>query len=163
MSFGHITHECYAGVNLGLVGAETWKQQLVENSSGSVLSMNKTMGYKIRTIISLLLMSLAKYRDLKKPWSTQGLPDLVNLDIRFRQQQHDNKDASCSAISDYCFSHFLFPSSSFVVLNSFLLPFHLFTSSIPMSFISQNPSITFQFSLALLLEASQFNFYYFNT
>lgn len=33
----------------------------MESRSGSVLSMKKNMGYKIRTLISLLLISLAKY------------------------------------------------------------------------------------------------------
>lgn len=138
-------------------------RRLVKSKSGLVVSMKKTMGYKIRTLISLLWFPWPNAGTLKKSWSTQRLTDQVNLDIRLRQQQHDSKDASCSAISDCYFSHFLFSSSSFVVLNSFLLSFHPFTSFIPMTFISLNPSITFQFSLALLLEDSQFNFYYFNT
>lgn len=47
-------------------------RRLVESRSGSVLSMNKDMGYTIRTSISLLLISLAKYRDVREALEHTG-------------------------------------------------------------------------------------------
>lgn len=102
----------------------------------------------------------------EKTWNKQRLTDHANLSIKLKKCQHNNKDVFCPAVSVCYFFHFLFPSSIFVVLNSFLLSFNLFyhfTSFIPTGFISQNASISVQFGLVLLLKASQFSLYYFNT